>query len=202
MTERGMIAALFVQKDGAYYGMEDIDPWDEERDARKYAGPHPVVAHPPCARFGRMAKQIEWRGQGKVGDDGGCFASALASVRAWGGVLEHPAYSLAWEIYGLTKPNGRGWIRCFDGSWVCEVAQAAYGHRARKWTWLFYIGRTAPQTLDWGNGKPTVTISSYSRKRDRRDFSPRMHSQHERLATPTLFRDALIGIAKGVSDGS
>lgn len=30
-----MIAALYVQKGGAYYGIEGVDPWDEERDARK-----------------------------------------------------------------------------------------------------------------------------------------------------------------------
>ena len=43
-----MIAALFVQKNGAYFDLPDVDPWDEERDARLYSGPHPVVAHPQC----------------------------------------------------------------------------------------------------------------------------------------------------------
>ena len=43
-----MIAALFVHKGGAYFGLPDVDPWDEARDARLYPGPHPVVAHPPC----------------------------------------------------------------------------------------------------------------------------------------------------------
>ena len=86
-----MIAALYVQRDGCYYGIPDVDPWDEERDARLYAGPHPVVAHPPCERWGRY-----WNGgpsarvPRKLGDDSGCFAAALASVRKWGGVLEHP----------------------------------------------------------------------------------------------------------------
>lgn len=48
-----MIAALFVERDGAYYGIGGVDPWDQERDARLYVGPHPVVAHPPCERWGR-----------------------------------------------------------------------------------------------------------------------------------------------------
>ena len=38
-----MITALYVQKDGAYYGIDGVDPWDEERDARLYDGPWSVV---------------------------------------------------------------------------------------------------------------------------------------------------------------
>lgn len=50
-----MIAALYVEAGGCYFGWPDIDAWDVSRDARLYAGPHPVVAHPPCQRWGRMA---------------------------------------------------------------------------------------------------------------------------------------------------
>lgn len=46
--EPPFVAALYVERDGAYYGLEHVDPWDVERDARTYAGPWPVVAHPPC----------------------------------------------------------------------------------------------------------------------------------------------------------
>lgn len=84
-----VVAALFVETGGTYFGDESIEPWDAVRDARLYDGPHPVVAHSPCQRWGRY-----WSGgpmlartpRAKVkGDDGGCFASALASVRRWGG---------------------------------------------------------------------------------------------------------------------
>lgn len=100
-----MIAALFVAKGGCYFGLDDVDPWDAARDARLYAGPHAVVAHPPCDRWGRY-----WHGGPSArvrrvkGDDGGCFESALASVRLWGGVLEHPEASSAWRTFGLTAP--------------------------------------------------------------------------------------------------
>ena len=47
------IAALYVEKDGPYFGLPHVDPWPIERDARKYRGPFPVVAHPPCERWGR-----------------------------------------------------------------------------------------------------------------------------------------------------
>ena len=41
-----MIAALYVLPDGPYANLPDVDPWDKARDARLYAGPHPVVAPP------------------------------------------------------------------------------------------------------------------------------------------------------------
>ena len=49
-----MIAALFVETGGCYFGLPDVDPWDEARDARLYAGPHPAglprhtVGDVPC----------------------------------------------------------------------------------------------------------------------------------------------------------
>jgi DNA (cytosine-5)-methyltransferase 1 len=140
-----VIAALYVMTGGVYFGVPDVDPWDARRDARTYAGPWPVVAHPPCARWCRLSKLVEHRenkrvaarpllpgfGHGRaVGEDGGTFAAALASVRTWGGVLEHPASSYAWAAHGLQRPPREGWARAADGGWVCEVSQAAYGHRA------------------------------------------------------------------------
>ena len=53
MTEIRQIAALYVAAGGTYFGLEGVDPWDEKRDARAYPGPNPVVAHPPCKRWGR-----------------------------------------------------------------------------------------------------------------------------------------------------
>ena len=55
-----VIAALFVQPRGIYSRIDGVDLWPEERDARRYAGPWPVVAHPPCERFGRWAGAM-WR---------------------------------------------------------------------------------------------------------------------------------------------
>lgn len=138
MGELRQIAALFVATDGCYFGLPGVDPWDATRDARKYAGPYPVVAHPPCERWGRY-----WGGgpmlhgtarQKRLGDDGGCFASALESVRRWGGVLEHPEASHAFRAYGLSAPTWRtGWEPAGDlRGWVCCVAQGNYGHAARK----------------------------------------------------------------------
>lgn len=79
-----LIAALFVEKGGVYYGLPDVDPWDLERDARLYAGPWPVVAHPPCERWGEQwhaCRPVGHPKRGVLGDDGGCFESALRKVR-------------------------------------------------------------------------------------------------------------------------
>jgi hypothetical protein len=102
------IAALYVATNGPYYGLDGVDPYDEQRDARLYAGHHPVVAHPPCQRWGKMfagsPSVIAKTGIRKIkGDDGGCFASALDAVRRFGGVLEHPWGSHAWQHFGLNK---------------------------------------------------------------------------------------------------
>ena len=103
-----MMAALFVMKDGPYFNIDKIDPWDIDRDARKYNGPHPVIAHPPCQRWGKMANvnYARWGGDhNRPGNDGGCFESALKSVNLCGGVLEHPAQTYAWDHFGLIKPQ-------------------------------------------------------------------------------------------------
>ena len=70
------IAALYVQSKGAYFNLPGVDPWDQKRDARLYAGPYPVVAHPPCARWCRLAGLVEKRWGHKRGEDDGCFAAA------------------------------------------------------------------------------------------------------------------------------
>lgn len=155
------IAALYVTKSGPYFGMEGVDPWDETRDARLYAGPDPVVAHPPCQRWCRFAKGIEKTHGYKVGDDGGCFEAALHAVRTYGGVLEHPAGSLAWDAFDLPKPtSSAGWtFSAFDIGASCYVEQGRYGHPMRKATWL-YVFSTELFGLRWGASTTSNSVSS------------------------------------------
>lgn len=162
------VAALFVQSAGVYFGIEGVDPWDEKRDARLYRGPWPVVAHPPCQLWVNFAALNFKRYGGehnRPGNDGGCFASALASVRAFGGVLEHPAGSNAWSKYGLVRPSGIGWMRSMihPNEWACEVWQSAYGHLARKRTWLLYCGDSAPRDLLWERRPGTHQVGWFDR---------------------------------------
>jgi hypothetical protein len=203
------VAALFVERGGSYWGLEGVDPWDEARDARLYDGPHPVVAHPPCQRWGKM-----WFGQPlhvkrtgerkKLGDDGGCFKAALDAVRRFGGVLEHPERSKAWQHFGLNEPPREGgWISAdWEGGWTCCVEQGRYGHYARKPTWL-YVAHVELPSLDWGKGQPRydpAVVERMGLQRAKRlgevgargggtDSSPR-------IGTPEPFRDLLLSIAR------
>jgi hypothetical protein len=204
-----VIAALYVQTGGSYFGLDGVDPWDEPRDARLYDGPHPVVAHPPCQRWGKL-----WAGQPlyikrtgirkEKGDDGGCFVAALNAVRQWGGVLEHPWGSHAWKHFGLfAPPRTGGWVTAdFMGGWTCCVEQGRYGHYARKPT-LLYARYVDLPSLDWGIGEPRydpAVIERMGLKRAKRlgevgargggtDSSPR-------IGTPEPFRDLLLSIAR------
>lgn len=42
------IAALFVEKDGCYSFLDNVDIWDKHKDARLYNDDYPIIAHPPC----------------------------------------------------------------------------------------------------------------------------------------------------------
>ena len=201
-----MIAALYVEKDGCYYGLPYVDPWDEARDARLYSGPWPVVAHPPCQRWGRF-----WHGstrkphQFKLGDDGGCFAAALKAVRDFGGVLEHPADSAAWKHFGLRVPRRfAGWQSAGDMAcgWTCYVEQGHYGHLSRKPTWLYAVGCKLPE-LNWSKCEqrlhPTA-LAKYGYTKARRIGMTAMVGGKDktkiRNATPLEFRDVLLSIAR------
>ncbi len=195
------VAALFVDPRGSYAGLPDVDMWDEARDARLYAGPWPVVAHPPCSRWCRLAGLVEARYGHKRGDDGGCFASALESVRLWGGVLEHPAYSDAWIAFRLPEPNrGGGWQRGLCGGWSCHVEQGRYGHPAKKATWLYAFGCELPG-MRWGGHRSSRAAALVSwcanRKSLEMDDRPRV-GKKQASKTPLEFRDVLLNMARSV----
>lgn len=205
MTALHTVAALYVATGGAYFGLDGVDPWDASRDARLYAGPYPVVAHPPCERWGKYATGGPAAPRTRTrGDDGGCFAAALASVREWGGVLEHPQGSAAWAAHGLTTPpRAGGWVSAGDWrGWTCCVEQGHYGHPARKATWLYAVGCDLPD-LPRGPAPETwrgdTTRSERWRARAEKDGVCVLLSRKQRAATPRAFRDLLVAMARSAS---
>ena len=192
-----MISALFIDPRGPYPKMADVDCWDAKRDARLYDGPYPVVAHPPCHLWVNLAA-VNFKRYGgehnRPGNDGGCFASALASVRRYGGVLEHPAFSNAWERFGLLRPVSGMWAQGIRNNgneeWACEVWQTAYGHKARKRTWLLYVGDRAPFDLNWKRKAGTHQCGWFDR------IKPTL-GKSEASRTPDAFAGALVALARG-----
>lgn len=182
------VAALYIEPDGIYANQPDIDAWCEMRDARCYAGPYPVVAHPPCQRWGRF-----WHGstrkphQFKLGHDKGCFAAALSAVSTHGGVIEHPCDNHAWRHFEIEPPTRfSGWRRTtnplrsrwddqagnvlIEGTlpgewWTCYVEQGHYGHMSRKPTWLLVRGVLRDQLpeLDWSKGEQRLHPTALAR---------------------------------------
>lgn len=192
------VAALFVEPHGVYSGLDGVELWDKDRDARKYEGPHPVVAHPPCYLWVNMAA-VNWKRYQRElpawyagGSDGGCFSAALLSLFLFCGVLEHPAGSHAWEHFCLPRPLVPGWAHTnYRGRscYVCEVWQSAYGHRARKRTWLLFVGPNPPRELRWSREPGTAQVGWFDR------IKPTV-SKKEASATPPEFATELLALAR------
>lgn len=197
------VSALFVLPDGPYPALVE-DWWDEARDARRYDGPRPVVAHPPCARWGNLWWSARHKGLG-IGDDEGCFESAIANVRRVGGVLEHPQSSRAWARFGILPPTEGYWTRSLlrPDEWVAVVDQHCYGHRARKRTWLVAVGASRLPHPDLAPAEADVGYCVSGPGLPRTAESRRMHGielmgKRERELTPGPFARLLVGIAASV----
>ena len=143
------VAALFVRQDSIYKRMPGVDAWDIERDARRWPGGCPVIAHPPCRGWGKLSYFAKPRsGELELGP------WAVAQVRRFGGVLEHPKDSKLWAAAGLPRPGQRDDF----GGWTLPITQHWWGHRAEKYTWLYIVGVSpgliAPPHCTWAT-RPT-----------------------------------------------
>ncbi len=203
------VAALFVDLSGPYPALVSKENcWDIARDARfarLYSGPHPVIAHPPCQLWVNLAA-VNWKRYGRQkpawypgGTDEDCFASALANVRKYGGVLEHPAFTHAWSEHNLCPPQSGIWLTTSGGwflagppefrYWVCEVWQSAYGHKARKRTWLLYCGSRPPFELNWAREPGECQIGWFDRNK-------KTLSKRESSLSPLPFAQELVRLAQ------
>lgn len=177
------VAALFVRADSIYKQMPGVDAWDIERDARKWPGGCPVVAHPPCRAWGRLRQFAKPRH-----DEKDLAPWAVAQVRQWGGVLEHPAESSLWLHMAMPFP-GRAPDRF--GGWTAAVRQCDWGHKAEKWTWLYIVG-AHPDDLPKlpPPGTPTHVIRG-----DREAVLPSV-TKAEREHTPPQLAEWLVELAR------
>jgi hypothetical protein len=142
-----------------------------------------------------------------MGDDKGCFASALHAVRIFGGVLEHPKDSHAWRWFGLNRPpTGGGWVKADELSgWTCCVEQGHYGHMSRKATWLYARGVELPD-LKWGSSGQRIhptALAKHGYEKARRIGMMAMVGGKDktriRNATPKQFQTLLLAMAQSAA---
>lgn len=168
------IAVLYARRRTVYRQWAGVDVWDEERDARRWPGGCPVIAHPPCRAWGRYHHRAKPAPHEKE-----LAIHAVAMVRQWGGVLEHPACSKLWNEAALPRP---GEPPDAFGGYSIAVNQVDWGHRAIKPTWLYIVG-IAEDQLPWRPpaGVPETDIEHMWRG--------------EREATPAAFAKWLVYLA-------
>lgn len=107
--------------------------------------------------------------------------------------LEHPDFTLAWPRFDLPEPPHGTWQRTFCGGFVAQVSQAAYGHKARKMTWLYAYG-VEPPPLERAVPIATALVSKCA-NHGADPTLPRLTAR-EAKATPPAFRDLLLSIAR------
>lgn len=185
-----MIAALYVDVErGPYAVMPDVDPWGVERDATTYAGPWPIVSHPPCGPWSRLASFCgpDLLAQKHLGP------IAVDQVRRWGGVLEHPACSALFRACGMPWP---GELPDAFGGYTVAVEQWWWGHRAVKPTWLYIVGASVP-AMPRASGERPPSGKARGPGDAGRSMLERL-SKHERHLTPPAFARWLVDLAASV----
>lgn len=153
-----MIAVLFARRDSFYKSIPFCDVWDIDRDATKWPGGSPVIAHPPCRAWGKLKHFAKPRPGEKE-----LALWAVEQVRRYGGVLEHPAGSSLWPVAGLPRPGEKD----EHGGWTLPIDQDWWGHRAEKRTKLYIVG-CAPidvPAIPFRLEEPTHVVSPSRRMR-------------------------------------
>lgn len=140
------VAALFVQSRSVYSRFSGLELYDLARDATTYAGPYPVVCHPPCRAWGKFKA---WAKPMPGERDLAFFG--LEQVRKYGGVLEHPLGSSLFREAGI--PASHLWC----------VNQVDWGHRALKPTLLYLVGCERP-AHNPAPGVPVTTVERLCRQ--------------------------------------
>jgi hypothetical protein len=182
-----MVSALYIRRDSIYKKM-GLDCYDEQRDARNYAGPNPVIAHPPCRSWGNLS----WNSNGSEEEKRMAF-HAIEMVRRWGGVLEHPVTSKLWKLGFLPVP---GFVDDFGG-YSIVVNQSWFGHKAVKKTFLYIVGCAQRNLPDIPYSLDAIEyVIASSRRQLRQKCGIREVTKREREETPARLATWLVQVAE------
>lgn len=187
-----LVVALFCRSDSIYKSIPGVEVYDRERDALTFRGGPPVVAHPPCRLFGRLSHLST----APLAEQH-LSLWAVSQVRAYGGVLEHPAHSKLWSMASLPAA---GELDSFGG-FTLPVLQHDFGHLASKRSWLYICG-IRPGQLP----RPSIDLTypthcvHTSKRGDRRVL--KYLSQKSIEATPLAFAEFLVSIARSTLENN
>ena len=183
------VAILFARADSIYKTLPGCDVWDAERDALKWPGGSPIVAHPPCRAWGALRQFAH-----PMPGERELALWAVDRVREFGGVLEHPAGSTLWKAKRLPRPGDSDQ---FSGRCIA-INQWDFGHRAQKRTWLYAVG------IHWGDflrvpkraGIVTHVIThAHGKRKGDSGWRPRV-TNAEREHTPIELAKWLVEVAR------
>lgn len=202
------VAALYtLPLSSPYVAIDGVDCWPARRNALLYQGPWPMIAHPPCALWSRS---VAHQAVPSLAQHPVLAKAAVLQVRRFGGILEHPARSMLWDVMSLPYPEGyhakavAGPLVDAWGGWTIEVQQRDWGHRLRKLTWLYVVGvgraRVAmalpPRREEPGRNLGPIRYDKRSGKPWRRQLSNELGAQ-QRKRTPPLCAEWLVDLAAG-----
>ena len=179
------VTVLFTCSQSHYTDLPNVESYDSARDARTWQGGTPIVAHPPCAQWGRLHHMATPNAEEKA-----LGPLAVSLVRANGGVLEHPAGSKLWPATGLPAPGqSDAW-----GGFTLDVDQVVWGHPAQKHTWLYVCGCRPEEVppIPAPGAVPTHRVTSSAQTFHR---LPEL-SKHLRELTPPRLAAWLVALAR------
>lgn len=175
---------LFVREDSIYKTFSCCDAWDIERDALRFKGKQPIIAHPPCRAWGSLSYFAKPReGERELA------IWVVGKIRENGGVLEHPERSKLWPEMKLPNSGERDGF----GGWTLKLPQFWFGHKANKATRLYIVGcepKDVPE-IPLKLGEATHVVCTYRKQKRRPEIS-----KEARERTPVDFAKWLIELAQ------
>lgn len=193
------VAVLYADELGPYPHIPDVETYALGfKDASGYNGPYPVVCHPPCGPWGKL-RHLSKK------DDPNLALLAVAQVRIFGGVLEHPAHSRLWSTLALPLPGDPA---DEHGGYTIAVNQCDWGHVARKATWLYCVRVPRDALVTPAPREPTHWITGFTgaagvarnaKYKNHGSAVPvgiKLCSAQQRRRTPVAFAEYLVSLAR------
>lgn len=115
------IAVLCAARDSVYKSFNNLEVYDQAKNARTFTGNQPIIAHPPCRGYSAFMRHWAKPAPGEKDLALYCTEKLLTN----GGVLEHPAHSIYLKRFIKDKRFK-----------ITEIHQSWFEYPVTKKTWL------------------------------------------------------------------